>query len=210
MDFNNDIESQPVRWWAADLGLVEAITHLHPIGAPPTFQRGSHPIDGIFAALQLLDQAAGGYLSFGDGIPSDHHAIWLDLHLPEIRPATLTEHIKPQAQWLQCQDPQVVNRYNMALLDILQKQSIPNRIKQLNDTLQGPSDLRQWYQRELNTIDHAKTETKKGTENQCHKLKCGRVQWCLSITQAINKILFWKSILKCELGGKVGITILTI
>jgi len=84
MDFNDNIESQPVQWWAANLGLVEVITHLHLIGAPPMFQHCSHPIDGIFVAPQLLDQAVGRYLSFGNGIPSDHCAIWLDLHLPEM------------------------------------------------------------------------------------------------------------------------------
>jgi len=29
--------------------------------APPTFQRGSQPIDGIFMAPQLLEMATGGY-----------------------------------------------------------------------------------------------------------------------------------------------------
>jgi len=62
----------------------------------------------------------------------------------------------------------------MALLDILQKQSMPNRVKQLNDTVQGPSDLRQGYWKELNAIDHTLTAAKKGAENQCCKLKCRR------------------------------------
>jgi len=68
--------------------IVEAIMWLHPDWAPPTYQQGSCPIDRIFTALQLLATAAGGYLSFGNAIPSDHCAIWLDLHLPDLSTAS--------------------------------------------------------------------------------------------------------------------------
>jgi len=72
--------------WAANIGLVEAITWLHPNLPPPTFQSGSQPINGIFIVPQLLAQAAGGYLSFVNVVPRDHCAIWLDINLPEICP----------------------------------------------------------------------------------------------------------------------------
>jgi len=71
-DFNDNIKEPWVTHWAANLGLVEAITNLHSEMAPPTFQHGSHPIDGIFITPQLLQKLVGGYLSFGDAIPSDH------------------------------------------------------------------------------------------------------------------------------------------
>jgi len=60
----------------------------------------------------------------------------------------------------------------------------------------------------LNAIDNIITAAKRGAENHCHKLKCGQVQWCPQVTVAINKILFWKSILKRESGRKVGLSIL--
>jgi len=63
-------------------------------------------------------------------------------------------------------------------------------------------------QKELNALDHVIMEAKCGAENQCQKLKIRIVQWCLQVTTAINKILFWKSILKWELGGKVGLSII--
>jgi len=62
-DYNDDITSAPMRRWAANLGLVEAITWLNTGEAPPTYQRGSRPIDRIFAPPQLLERAAGGFLS---------------------------------------------------------------------------------------------------------------------------------------------------
>jgi len=51
-------------------------------------------------------------------------------------------------------------------------------------------------------------EAKRGAENHCQKLKRGQVQWCPQVTAAINQILFWKSILKRELGGKAGLSVL--
>jgi len=85
-NFNNDVTAASVHNWAAQLGLVEAITWLTQGDPPPTYQRGSRPIDGLFMAPQLLHLATGGYLSFGDAIPSNHRALWIDLHLPEINP----------------------------------------------------------------------------------------------------------------------------
>jgi len=35
-----------------------------------------------------------------------------------------------------------------------------------------------------------------------------KVQWCPRVTTAINKILFWKSMLKCETDSVVGLSIL--
>jgi len=52
------------------------------------------------------------------------------------------------------------------------------------------------------------TEAKRGAENHCRKLKCSQVQWCPQVMAAINCILFWKGILKWELGGKVGLSVL--
>jgi len=72
MDINDDVTDHLVRRWVASLELVEAIMWLNPSQAPPTFQRGSQPIDGIFTAPQLLAMATGGHFSFGDAIPSNH------------------------------------------------------------------------------------------------------------------------------------------
>ncbi len=104
-DFNDDVTAATTRTWATQLGLVEALTWLIPGEAPPTYQRGSHLIDGVFMAPQLLPLATGWYLSFGDAIPSDHRALWIDLHLPEMNPPSPDAHLKPSARCLQCKDP---------------------------------------------------------------------------------------------------------
>jgi len=182
--------------------------YLHSDNAPPTYQRGSHPIDSIFTAPQLLEKTAGGYLSYGDAIPSYHHAIWLDLHLPEVCPMHQETHIKLQAQCLQCKDPWIVDWYNTVLLEMLAQQNLLQQIWEINNQLTRPLDLRCNLKRELNSINNIIMAAKRGAENQCCKLKCGQVQWCPQVTAIINKILFWKSILKWESGRKVGLSTL--
>jgi len=78
----------------------------------------------------------------------------------------------------------------------------------MNETLRQPKDLQRTHHHTMNEIDRRLTEAKHSAENRCRKLKCGSMQWCPRVTAAINKILFWKSVLKHELGGKVGFSIL--
>jgi len=206
-DYNNDILSNLVCVWAGKLGLVKAVMWLNTVDAPPTFQRGSQPIDGIFAAPQLLEWAAGGHFGSGEAILSDR-AIWVDFDMLQVCPHNQEAFTCLPARHLQCKDPQVVTWYNEALWAGLTTQNIPQRLAELNDTLQQPSDISCRYRMELNAIDQAVTEAKHITKNQCQKLKCGHIQWCPRITAAINKILFRKSLLKRERGGKVGLLIL--
>jgi len=207
-DINDDVTGIEVQPWAAKLGLVEAVTWLHTSNPPPTYQRGRRPIDGIFVASKLLHKAAGGYFGFGDAAPSNHRAIWLDLHLPEICPQEQVSHISPRARRLQCKDPRIVHKYNTILLQIIQQTQLPKKIKALNEQLLNLTDLRRSHRNELDDIDRQITEARRTAERQCRKLKCSKVQWCPQITTAINKILFWKSMLKWETGGKVGVSIL--
>jgi len=134
---------------------------------------------------------------------------YLDRSTPtQTFPTHQEAHTKPCARWLQCRDPWVVIRYNVVLAEILHKQNILLQLQQLEVTLQGLADVHQCHRHKLNAIDNAMAKAKKGAKNQFCKLRCGKVQWCPRVTVAINKILFWKSVLKRELGGKVGTTIL--
>jgi len=128
--------------WATNLGLVEAITWMHNHHPPPTFQRGSCPIDSIFMAPQLLAQVAGGYLSFGDAVPSNHWAIWVDLHLLEMSSKIAEGYVKLGTCRSQYKDPRIVTWYNQILLETLAPHNVLHQIQQLNNNLNKPSDLR--------------------------------------------------------------------
>ncbi len=87
-------------------------------------------------------------------------------------------------------------------------QQIPDTVQEMGKQLQKPTDVRRKHRNELNVIDRRVCDAKHNAENHCRKMKCGAIQWCPQVTKAINKILFWKSVLKRESGGKVGLSIL--
>ena len=71
IDLNDNITSDTVTELFANVGLTKAINSLHhATGLVPTYQRGSHPINGIYTSI-ALQVSAGGYLLFGI-IPSYH------------------------------------------------------------------------------------------------------------------------------------------
>ena len=67
----------------AALGLREVLLEKHGgTTAPETWERGSDPIDGVFASWALHIER-GGFLAHSMGCPSDHRAGWLDVTYAE-------------------------------------------------------------------------------------------------------------------------------
>ena len=76
VDLNENITSDTVTNLFKNVGLAEAITHRHfATGLVPKYQRGSHPMYGIYTS-STLQISAGGYLLFII-IPSDHRLLWI-------------------------------------------------------------------------------------------------------------------------------------
>jgi len=80
-DFNEDVRSPELKQFFRQFDLIEALTELNQGRPPATHNRGSKPIDGIFIPANLLHHSCGSYLNFGNGVPSDHRAVWLELPL---------------------------------------------------------------------------------------------------------------------------------
>jgi len=76
---NDNIRNPEISNMLQSVGLIKASTNLHFTQPPATHNHGSAPIDGIFILLTLLGHCKAGYLAFGDGFPSDHRALWLDI-----------------------------------------------------------------------------------------------------------------------------------
>jgi len=83
-DMNDDIRSQKIQQAFRSSGLIEGLTTQHML-PPATHNRGSLPIDGIFLPSALLDYCESGYLEFGEAIPSDHRALWINIPTNYIR-----------------------------------------------------------------------------------------------------------------------------
>jgi len=57
-------------------------------------------------------------------------------------------------------------------------------------------------------VDKALNTAKLSTEKSCRKFCAGRIPWTPVLTQAIQRIQYWKGIAKCVIGGKIGTTVL--
>jgi len=68
----------PIQGMLRAVGLVDGPTYHHN-RPPATHNQGSLPINGIFVPMTLVDQCSTGYLAFGEALPSDHCALWLDI-----------------------------------------------------------------------------------------------------------------------------------
>mmetsp|Transcript_23158 Transcript_23158/g.57136 ORF Transcript_23158/g.57136 Transcript_23158/m.57136 type:complete len:97 (-) Transcript_23158:853-1143(-) len=68
-----------------EAGLSEAILRQHHGPYPATQKDNRHdcPIDGIFVT-DGVRVCAGGYLDFEQYFPSNHRALWIDIHLPSM------------------------------------------------------------------------------------------------------------------------------
>ncbi len=78
-DMNDDVREDPVLSTVTNMGMNDAVTTQHGHTTPNTHNRGSAPIDGIFLPVNLLPTIQSGYLAFGEGVPSDHRLIWVDI-----------------------------------------------------------------------------------------------------------------------------------
>jgi len=80
-DINEDIRTEPILSTFRQMGLTETTLMQHGNQGPNTHNQGKTPIDGIFIPTNLIQTVWSGYFAFVEGIPSDHHTIWIDIPL---------------------------------------------------------------------------------------------------------------------------------
>jgi len=71
-NINEDIRTEPITSAFQQMGLRETMTTQHGIQGQNTYNQGTNPINGIFIPAHLIQEVTSGYLTFGEGIPSDH------------------------------------------------------------------------------------------------------------------------------------------
>jgi len=194
-DINEDVRTEPITSTFSQLGMTEITIMQHGYQGPNTHNRGTNPIDGIFIPTNLIQTVQSGYFAFGEGIPSDHRAIWIDIPLATLGWFTMSESIPLRARRLKCNDPRIVNKYNEALQEKLELHNLTQRMENLTQQVRN-NRLTRKQQREYEEIDRLSSEAKKYVETKCQKLKAGHVQWSPQITKAIAQILYWKGLQK--------------
>jgi len=151
MDLNDDVRDLTIIQEFHKLGLVELLTTLHSSTPPATHQRGSKPIDGFFVPTHLAHLCRGGNLSFGDGVVSNHRAVWLDIPSAAVCPWLEESICRAPVRRLQCRDPRVVAKYNGLLIECFNQDQIQQQVSRLYEGFSGR--LSQAQRHEYETLD---------------------------------------------------------
>jgi len=93
-DMNEDVEVEDIKTFCWTTQLVEQ-SILHGSSPTPTHKRGRKAINGIFISLNLLEDAQGGFLPFGEVTISDHWAVWLDILAHHFNKGDMPDIIRP-------------------------------------------------------------------------------------------------------------------
>jgi len=172
-----------------------------------THNRGSNTIDGIYVSPELLPSITSGYLAFDTVLPSDHHALWIDVpgiilgfeEEPQLR--------RSSARCLQCRDPRVVEKYVQHLLQTLEETNSFQRLDTLRSVIQK-TRMTCAQQQEYKDLDQTVTTAQLLAEKQCRKFKMGQVPWTPDLTRKIYRILYWKGVISRVLGRRIGTSVL--
>jgi len=167
-DINEDIRLEPIpsTFWQMGLSEITLVQHGHQ--GPNTHNQGTTPIDGIFIPMSLIPAVRSGYFAFGEGILSNHRAIWLDIPLATLGWFKVSESVPLRACRLKCNDPWIIRKYNKVLQEQLKLHSLEQHIEGLTQQVWHHRLTRkqQWEYEEIDRLgSEAKNMQKPNAEN---------------------------------------------
>eukprot|EP00978_Attheya_sp_CCMP212_P023135 scaffold70166_cov59-Attheya_sp.AAC.7 len=186
-DWNADVrEHDPTKFFKPH-GMREVILEKHGENAPPTWNMGSSPIDGIWATSSL-DIARGGYLNFEEGLPGNHHTLWADITYQSALGHHQPVIIRRGWRRLKLNDPRVVERY-------LRYRKAHAQYHQLRE---------KHLSNERNAQFPSKSSADETHEANDKLTRGGGVAWSPSIEKARRELCLVRSLIKRRLGKRVS------
>ena len=198
-DWNEDVNDVQRKYFSA-LGIREVL--LEKYGpAPNTFEFGSKPIDGIFMSATLGIQQ-GGYLPFGEGVPSDHRSLWVDISYTTAFGHNTPPIPRPRARRLTCKHPVIRDRFIAAYEGFVNEHRLVEKTKALLARATYP--LSSYDQQMYEWIDQMKLIGIKYADKQCRKLRMGDVAYSPEVIRWWKTIEAWKLLRRKAQGGRVS------
>lgn len=203
MDCNQNVNSPAIRQWATNLGLRDAITSSHPGPFPPTYHRGSYPIDGIFIS-ETINPICGRYLPFGE-FPTDHRALWIDITYDNAFGFNIPKLHTPAARRLKSDDTVIRNKWITLYEQYLRQHKAHHRIF----ALESQALSQQFHYSEEAEFQKIANIRKQGlayADKRCRKTFIGGIQYSDAFKQAELEIAVWSAALTKKLKGKYSNT----
>ncbi len=200
-DFNEDVRGRSLTSFFSDLDLREVLLERHGNEAPNTYRDGTNPIDGIFGTRNI-HIVAGGYLGFDWGLSSDHRMLWIDLRADSILGTEEIPLWKPMARRLKCNDPRLVDRFNLLRFKHANRNQLFQKINRATTSLNNNQHIiSSEIKTMLDEIDVIRTKGILWADRYCRKLKMGNVPWSPAIQQCMDRIKYYNT---CRLRFEFG------
>ena len=200
VDANQDVRTPSLQKEMEKRGMSEVFLSAHGEKLPPTCS-GSLPIDGIFATGDLRIMKCG-YLGFGEGVFSDHRALWADIDTASLYDNNTPLMMNVKARRLTLKNPKVVDKYLALWGAFAIKHKLADRITAMRVTPSTKLNLA--LQLEYKKIDQLRTEGKKFAEQGCRKVRKGQVPFSPQLKVTSAKVDLYKLAIRWKKGGRVS------
>ena len=200
-DFNEDTQEPDLLTQFGDRGLVNPLAQRYPsLKLPPTRKGGTKTIDNIFVSEELRPTRAG-FLEIGEGIPSDHRAIWMDFTTCSLF-GNSSQPTRTNPRRLSLGNPRSVSAYLSTLKQYMRYHKVKEKLIRLeSDTTINPDERN----KALNTLDRVRTAGVKYAEKNCRKLSMGHQPWTPMRSRLRDEIEYWSLLIKQKKGKKCNV-----
>ena len=201
IDANEDVRSGVLSTRLRQLGLISPLqSKFGGHSMPPTFHRGSAPIDDIFVSPSLRVEKSG-MLEFGNG-PGDHRAIYLDVKQTDLIGIDPYKIHRQQARRLISTNPVVVDRFNRDYEYQLSRNHVHEQMEQLYQTCSNPMTCEQIEHYEK--LDRIMVSAFHYANKRCRKLRMGAIPSSEELTNAGTHIQLWRNVIRKKVGCKIS------
>ena len=200
LDCNDDVRNCKLVKLLQDINVVETITSIHGRSGPATQQTNTtrKPIDGIWTTDDRYPTRAG-YLTFGEGVTSDHRLVWTDIPIFSFYGISTPKTKKRPARRLRSDDPRLVLKYTTAVHSYFMHVDLYRQLDELYKYEEWNDEL----EKEYNRILKLSNRIKQMAEKTLKKLRMGEVEWSPIIQALRNKIDLYLCVIKRKKGGRV-------
>ncbi len=197
-DFNQDIQkwSEPLVELFHDLGLRELISDKHEgIKLPPTFQDGSHAIEGIWGT-EALSLESAGLGEFGANFLSPHRTYYGDLKIEKLIGHGMEAIVRPTYRRLRTNIPAIKKKFNKIASIQCRRRNLPSRWKQLRDEVHSQGHITETQIQQFNAMHIEVRRTIACAERNCAKVRRGAVPFCQEGKELMGAISVWDTLIQ--------------
>ena len=163
--------------------MIEVCRHHTGVPIPPTFQRGSVPINGIFATQGI--KCVNVFILPHLGGVGDHRCFILDLSSESVIGTSFPNIVRSAARKLHCKSPRMIKVYNSELTRVCDEHNMFHRMDVLLRLT--PHFTQDNFAFLINAWDGEFTELQIHSKNHCDKFMMGHIEWSPTIGIWLNR-----------------------